>query len=350
MPALLPPPFHVDLLVDPRSLLGVVYAAVDMLRTANSIAQLRHGEDAPPAFTWRLLGPDLQPVAEGVPPPYQGQPAPADRARRAVVIAPLHVRNIPMLRRLVAQRTAWAGWVGEALAAQVPVLAVSNGLWIAARSGALAGRRVALPWMYLGGFVKDFPDVTVEPEQALVRDGPAWSAATPGELRQALLQLMALGAGEDLTRSCASLFCFEPERQRTTAQAVQAERLQPTRDSTLARAIAWLGANLERPYRLEEVARAAAVSPRTLLRHFEQVLGHTPLEHLHLLRCRRACVLLEITLDSIPAVAEACGYSDPAAFRRVFRRHMGETPSRYRERFRLRASRSRWLVEARSEV
>ncbi len=111
-----------------------------------------------------------------------------------------------------------------------------------------------------------------------------------------------------------------------------------------------MNAHLERPYRLNEVAEAAAVSPRTLLRHFEQVLGHTPLDHLHLLRCRRARVLLEITLDSIPAVAEACGYADPAAFRRVFMRHVGETPSRYRERFALRSSRARWQVEARREV
>lgn len=345
-------PFHVDLLVHERLLLGAVFTVVDMLRAANSIDHVRHGEDRPPAFTWRLLGADLQPWPGAGPglSAYAGQAPPPGWARRAVVVPPMHTRNIPMVRRQAALLPAWAELAGEALDAQAPVLALGNGVWVMARSGRLAGRRLTLPWMYLGGFTKDFPDVRIDAGAPLVRDGAAWSVTDIGHLPQAVLQLIALGAGEDLARSCRSAFSFEPERQRTTAQAAQADRLAPTRDSTLARAIEWLTAHLERPYRLDEVARAAAVSPRTLLRHFEQVLGHTPLDHLHLLRCRRACVLLEITLDSIPTVAEACGYADPAAFRRVFQRHMGETPSRYRERFALRSARSRWQVEARREV
>jgi transcriptional regulator GlxA family with amidase domain len=36
-------------------------------------------------------------------------------------------------------------------------------------------------------------------------------------------------------------------------------------------------------------------------------VGHSPLDHLHRLRCARARVLLEITLESVPSVALACG-------------------------------------------
>lgn len=359
-----PAPFHVELLLHERFLLGSAFTVVDMLRAANTIDQLRHGEDGPPAFTWQLLGPDARPWATNEPMwrLYAGSDAPdppvaapagstgAAAARRALLVPHLHTRNVPMVRTVSARLTDWVEHIARAIDTGEVVMTLGNGVWCTARTGRLSGRQLTLPWMYLGGFTKDFPDIHIVADAPLVQDGRLWSATHVDSLPELVLRLIALGAGDDLARSCRSAFCFEPDRQATTAQAARADRLAATRDSTLARAIDWMNTHLERPYCLAEVAEAAAVSPRTLLRHFEQVLGHSPLDHLHLLRCRRARVLLEITLDSIPAVAEACGYADPAAFRRVFLRHVGETPSRYRERFALRSARSRWQVEARREV
>jgi len=44
-------------------------------------------------------------------------------------------------------------------------------------------------------------------------------------------------------------------------------------------------------------------------------------------------------------VAEACGYSDAAAFRRLFQRATGMSMSSYRARFALRSQRRYWRVE-----
>lgn len=90
---------------------------------------------------------------------------------------------------------------------------------------------------------------------------------------------------------------------------------------------------------------AASVSPRTLTRQFRSVLGRSPLEYLHHLRCERAKILLELTLQSVPTVAAACGYNDPTAFRRMFARHQGQTPGLYRTQHAVRSSRKRWKVE-----
>ena len=46
----------------------------------------------------------------------------------------------------------------------------------------------------------------------------------------------------------------------------------------------------------------------------------TPLNYLHRLRIERAKMLLEVTLHGVESVAEACGYADTSAFRRLFQR------------------------------
>ena len=152
--------------------------------------------------------------------------------------------------------------------------------------------------------------------------------------------------GDDLAAALAAVLQPDAQRERATRAALQDRRIPATRNSVLAHAIAWLEARVEQPYDLQALAHAASTSPRTLLRHFQQELGHSPLDHLHRLRCARARVLLEITLESVPSVALACGYGDASAFRRVFLRYVGMAPAAYRERHALRAPRRRWRVGA----
>ena len=44
--------------------------------------------------------------------------------------------------------------------------------------------------------------------------------------------------------------------------------------------------------------------------------------------------MLETTGASIEAIAEEVGYTEPAAFRRIFKRATGISPLQYRQRFR----------------
>ena len=99
------------------------------------------------------------------------------------------------------------------------------------------------------------------------------------------------------------------------------------------------------PYSLDDVAREAAVSPRTLQRHFKEIEGGTPLDYLHRLRVERAKQLLEVTLIDLTEVMEYCGYHDPSAFRRLFRRATGMTPSTYRRNCTLRAGGRWWRAD-----
>jgi transcriptional regulator GlxA family with amidase domain len=59
-----------------------------------------------------------------------------------------------------------------------------------------------------------------------------------------------------------------------------------------------------------------------------------PLDYVLSLRMEEAKQMLETSEASIDDVAQEVGYTEPSAFRRVFRRATGLSPLQYRQKFR----------------
>jgi transcriptional regulator GlxA family with amidase domain len=146
-------------------------------------------------------------------------------------------------------------------------------------------------------------------------------------------------------RKCANILLHQPQRQQMAPELARQKWLAPTSDSPVYRAMQWLQDHLGETYQLAALSHAAATSERTLLRHFKNVVGMTPLDYLHGLRVERAKMLLEVSLHNMHTIATACGYVNATSFRRLFHSVTGVNPSEYRARFRLRSHRPRWKVE-----
>lgn len=78
------------------------------------------------------------------------------------------------------------------------------------------------------------------------------------------------------------------------------------------------------------LATALGISPAQLSRRFKAVHGVTPVLYLGRLRIRKARELLAETDDTLQTVAERCGYRSAFYLSRVFSRHTGRSPSRFR--------------------
>ncbi len=89
---------------------------------------------------------------------------------------------------------------------------------------------------------------------------------------------------------------------------------------------------LEREYRRElplaELAVAAHLSTRSLLRHFRLATGTTPHQYLLRIRLAQAGRMLRETRAPVVEVALACGFRDGNAFSTAFRRRTGAPPRR----------------------
>ena len=100
----------------------------------------------------------------------------------------------------------------------------------------------------------------------------------------------------------------------------------------IARAISHLESNHDKPLNLDELAKIAQMSRRSLLRFFHAAMGTSPIAHLIDLRINRAASLLRRTNESITDIAFRVGFTDSNYFSRQFRQTMGLSPREYRNK------------------
>lgn len=87
------------------------------------------------------------------------------------------------------------------------------------------------------------------------------------------------------------------------------------------------------PIALNEIARAACLSPFHFHRSFRAFFGETPHQFVARLRLDRAAARLRRHDSSVTDIALAVGFESPAHFSRAFRNRFGCTPQSYRQKF-----------------
>ena len=95
----------------------------------------------------------------------------------------------------------------------------------------------------------------------------------------------------------------------------------------------WVKAHLSRKLDVEDLAKAAVMSPRTFMRQFKAQFNTTPARWVQSLRVEAAIQHLEDRSTSLSRIARITGFRDEQGLRRALLQQIGLTPKQYRERF-----------------
>ena len=101
-------------------------------------------------------------------------------------------------------------------------------------------------------------------------------------------------------------------------------------DARVRQAADYLSAHLREPFRLEKLASHCSLSVSRLAHLFKDQTGSTPQQFLEQRRIQHACHLLRLTDLSVTEVAREVGYDNLFYFSNRFRRHVGQSPLRFR--------------------
>ncbi|WP_165494875.1 helix-turn-helix domain-containing protein [Actinomadura roseirufa] len=129
------------------------------------------------------------------------------------------------------------------------------------------------------------------------------------------------------------------------------QRVMSTRSGCLSpkqlrAVIVYMHEHLASGVTLDQLAKEAALSRYHFIRRFAASTGKTPLQYLTELRIDTARQHLAVGAEPISQVGRRCGFPSPENFARVFRKHVGCSPTQYRRR----ATRDGWRPETELSV
>jgi AraC-like DNA-binding protein len=80
---------------------------------------------------------------------------------------------------------------------------------------------------------------------------------------------------------------------------------------------------------LEELSKAAGLSPKYFCLFFRKLTGRTPIDYLNFFRIGKACFQIAEGDDSLLDISLNCGFTDYSYFIRVFKKYKGISPRKY---------------------
>ena len=199
------------------------------------------------------------------------------------------------------------------------VAGFDTGSWLMADAGLLEGHAATIHASLTDSFAERFPEVTTRRER-WVDDGARLSAGGAAAAFELALHLIGTVHGTALTLEIAALFL-------TDHPGIEAPSPRAGGDPYVARAVIAMERAIETPLAIPEIAQAAGCPQRELEERFRRQIGALPRTVYRRTRLLAARRLLTEERTGIAETAARCGYADPSAFARAYRREFGHPPS-----------------------
>lgn len=252
-------------------------------------------------------------------------------AQMAALILP------PSLQAPPAAQVAkpYVPWLQRAHANGTVLCSICAGAFVLAETGLLNGRRATTHWLYANTFRERYPQVLVNTDHLLLHEPDLITAGGIMSWTDLGLQIVERWLGASVMTEAAKLLLLDPPGREQRYYQVFSPNLQHG-DVAVLQVQQSLHDTLGRTTSLPQLAAAANLEPRTLMRRFRHATGMTTTEYIQRLRVNKAQHLLQFSRHAVEQIAWEVGYQDVGAFRKVFQKRVGLSPGEYRERFRWR--------------
>jgi transcriptional regulator GlxA family with amidase domain len=223
-------------------------------------------------------------------------------------------------------------WLQQQYQAGAELACVCTGAFLLGATGLLNGRVATTHVDACKDFANAFPSVKLQPDKVVTGDGRLYTSGGSTSSFHLMLHLLQKHCGKDIAVRTAKLFSIDMDREHQTYFSTFSP-LQVHNDELVAMAQQSIETAYQNSGTIEELIKEIPGSRRNIARRFKQVTGITPIEYLQKTRIEAAKKLLVETNQQMTEVMINSGYSDPKAFRKIFRKSVGMTPTGYREKF-----------------
>ncbi|PUA16719.1 GlxA family transcriptional regulator [Glaciimonas sp. PCH181] len=206
-----------------------------------------------------------------------------------------------------------------------------TGTFALAKAGLLDGYTCATHWENMSALRKSFPSVSFSRDLFVIdRDRLTCTGGiAPLDM---MLNLISWQVGKTTIAAIADQFILEHVRDDKDQQRVPLTVRMNSARPAMVEVVSLMEANIEEPLSLEDLAQLSNSSPRQLQRMFKEHMGMSPTHYYLTLRLRKARELLRQTDMSILSITMACGFQSACHFSKTYREVFNVAPSSERRK------------------
>ena len=299
-------------------------SAIEPLRLANRAL-------ARDAYRWLVLTPDGEPVqaSNGISIPSDGGYDEAACATAAVVCAGIDVQAIDT-RDLMAKLRGLA-------TRGVTLGAICTGPYVLARAGLLDGYRCTIHWENFDSLHEEYPDLQLT-QELFELDRTRFTCAGGTAAIDMMLSIILRQRGKDVAASVTDQLIHHRMRDAHERQRMELRSRLGVAHPKLISVVGEMERCIEQPQSCADLADGVGLSTRQLERLFRKYLGQAPTRYYLGLRLERARHLLLQTSMPILSIGLACGFVSASHFSKCYSEHFSRTPSQERRNPRRGAS------------
>ena len=205
------------------------------------------------------------------------------------------------------------------------IASVCTGALVLAEAGLLDGRRATTHWQFARNMQRRYPNIDVKEDRIFIIDGPIWTSAGMSAGVDLALALLENDLGDEIARAVAKILVVYHRRAGGQSQFSTLLDLDATSDRVQT-ALTYAKQHLSKPLSVNDLAKAAFLSPRQFSRLFKQETGRSPAKAIERLRVESARLMIEAGRFSAEEIARKNGFGNRERMRRSFVRAFGQSP------------------------
>jgi transcriptional regulator GlxA family with amidase domain len=223
-------------------------------------------------------------------------------------------------------------WIEQQYHQGAEIASICTGAFLLASSGLLDGKTCSTHWSAANQFRAMFPNINLQTDKLITDENGIYTNGGAYSFLNLMIYLVEKYYDRQVAIFCSKVFQIEMDRQSQSAFIIFKGQKQHG-DEVVQKAQTYIESKLHEKISVEHLSSKLAIGRRNFDRRFIKATGNTPVEYAQRVKMEAAKKAFETTGKTINEVMYEVGYSDPKAFREVFRKITGISPLEYRSKY-----------------
>ncbi|MCM4156314.1 helix-turn-helix domain-containing protein [Gramella sp. AN32] len=230
------------------------------------------------------------------------------------------------------ENSALVPWLIEQYKEGAEIVSLCISSFFLAATGLLDGKPCSTHWQSANMFRELFPNVILTDERIVTEADGIYTSGGAYAFTNLVIYLIEKYAGRETAILAAKGFMIDIDRSSQSPFMIFSGQ-KAHKDEEVLKAQEYIEQNYKDKISVNDLCGDMALSRRTFERRFKKATSNTVLEYLHRVKVEAAKKELEKGRKTVNEVMYEVGYSDPKAFRDVFRKITDMTPMNYLNKY-----------------